>query len=105
MPPARSAAYKGQRLQDDCAPVRPRKAIRCGRVDRGVPRECRLERAPSAATVVALGPGVTAGVGAPLDFAEYEAENGATNGRIVGPDESAGLLSRGITDLRDLLPM
>ena len=43
---------------------------------------------PSAATVVALDPGVTAGVGAQLDFAEYEAENGATNGRIVGPDRT-----------------
>jgi len=45
-----------------------------------------LSGQPSAATVVALDPGVTAGVGAPPDFVEYEAENGATNGRIVGPD-------------------
>ena len=47
-----------------------------------------LSGQPSAATVVALDPGVTAGVGAPLDFAEYEAENGVTNGRIVGPDRT-----------------
>src|SRR3984893_2939149 len=47
-----------------------------------------LSGQPSAATVGALDPGVTAGVGAPLDFAEYEAENGVTNGRIVGPDRT-----------------
>jgi hypothetical protein len=47
-----------------------------------------LSQQPSAATVVALDPGVTAGVGAPLEFVEYEAENGATNGRIVGPDRT-----------------
>jgi hypothetical protein len=43
---------------------------------------------PSAATVVALDPAITAGVGAPLEFAEYEAENGSTNGHIVGPDRT-----------------
>ena len=43
---------------------------------------------PSAATVVALDPSVTAGVGSPLEFVEYEAENGATHGRIVGPDRT-----------------
>jgi len=41
---------------------------------------------PSPATVVALDPKITAGVGAHLDFVEYEAESGATNARIVGPD-------------------
>jgi len=41
---------------------------------------------PSPATVVALDPKITAGVGARLDFVEYEAESGATNARIVGPD-------------------
>jgi hypothetical protein len=41
---------------------------------------------PSPATVVALDPKITAGVGAQLDFVEYEAENAATNGRIIGPD-------------------
>ena len=41
---------------------------------------------PSPATVVALDPKITAGVGARLDFVEYEAESAATNARIVGPD-------------------
>jgi hypothetical protein len=41
---------------------------------------------PSPATVAALDPKITAAVGARLDFVEYEAESGATNGRIVGPD-------------------
>jgi Pectate lyase superfamily protein len=48
---------------------------------------------PSAATVVALDPGVTAGVGASLEFVEFEAENGATNGRIVGPDRTFATLA------------
>jgi hypothetical protein len=47
-----------------------------------------LSKQPSAATVVALDPRVTAGVGSPLEFVEYEAENGTTNGRIVGPDRT-----------------
>jgi hypothetical protein len=47
-----------------------------------------LSKQPSAATVVALDPSVTAGVGSPLGFVEYEAENGATNGRIIGPDRT-----------------
>jgi hypothetical protein len=58
---------------------------------------------PSAATVVALDPGVTAGVGAPLDFTEYEAENGATNGRIVGPDRSFGTLASEASGRRAVL--
>jgi hypothetical protein len=37
-------------------------------------------------TVVALDPKITAGVGARAGFEEYEAENAATNARIVGPD-------------------
>src|SRR5258708_1591019 len=41
---------------------------------------------PSPATVVALDPKIAAGVGARLGFVEYEAENGTTNARIVGPD-------------------
>jgi hypothetical protein len=45
-----------------------------------------LSRPPSPATVVALAPKVTAGVGARLDFVEYEAENAVFHGRIVGPD-------------------
>ena len=52
-----------------------------------------LSAQPTAATVVALEPGVVAGVGAPLDFAEYEAENGVTNGRIVGPDRNFATLA------------
>jgi hypothetical protein len=49
-----------------------------------------LSKQPSAATVVALDPGVTVGVGSPLEFVEYEAENGATNGRIVEPARAPG---------------
>ena len=52
-----------------------------------------LSAQPTAATVVALEPGVVAGVGAPLDFAEYEAENGVTNGRIAGPDRNFATLA------------
>jgi len=48
---------------------------------------------PSPATVVALDPKITAGVGAHLDFVEYEAENGATNARIVGPDVAFTMLA------------
>ena len=57
----------------------------------------------SAATVVALEPGVTAGVGAPLDFAEYEAENGATNAHIVGPDDSFTTLAAEASGRRAVL--
>jgi hypothetical protein len=35
-----------------------------------------------------LDPRITAGVGAPLEFVEYEAENGAGNGRLVGPERT-----------------
>jgi len=58
---------------------------------------------PSAATVVALEPGVTAQVGAPLDFTEYEAENGTTNGRIVGPDRTFGTLASEASGRRAVL--
>ncbi len=47
-----------------------------------------LSDPPSAATVAALQPGITAGVGSPPDFVEYEAENAVTNGHIVGPDRT-----------------
>jgi hypothetical protein len=47
-----------------------------------------LSKQPSAATVVALSPAATAGVGASLEFVEYEAENGVSNGRVVGPDRT-----------------
>jgi Pectate lyase superfamily protein len=58
---------------------------------------------PSSATVVALDPGVTAGVGAPLEFAEYEAENGTTNGRIVGPDRTFATLASEASGRRAVL--
>jgi hypothetical protein len=56
-----------------------------------------------AATVVALDPSVTAGVGAPLEFAEYEAENGTTNGRIVGPDRTFTTLASEASGRRAVL--
>jgi hypothetical protein len=62
-----------------------------------------LSGQPSAATVVALDPGVTAGVGAPLDFAEYEAENGSTNGRIIGPDRTFATLASEASGRRAVL--
>jgi hypothetical protein len=58
---------------------------------------------PSAATIVALNPGVTAGVGAPLDFTEYEAENGVTNGRLVGPDRTFATLASEASGRRAVL--
>jgi alpha-1,3-glucanase-like protein len=58
---------------------------------------------PSAATVVALDPGVTAGAGAPLDFTEYEAENGVTNGRLIGPDRTFGTLASEASGRRAVL--
>jgi Pectate lyase superfamily protein len=57
----------------------------------------------SVATVVALDPGVSAGVGAPLEFVEYEAENGATNGRIIGPDRTFGTLASEASGRRAVL--
>ena len=62
-----------------------------------------LSKPPSAATVVALDPGVTAGVGSPLEFVEYEAENGATNGRIVGPDRTFTTLASEASGRRAVL--
>ena len=58
---------------------------------------------PSAATVVALDPSVTAGVGSQLDFVEYEAENAATNGRIVGPDRTFTTLASEASGRRAVL--
>jgi Pectate lyase superfamily protein len=58
---------------------------------------------PSPATVVALDPAATAGVGAPLDFVEYEAENAATNGRIVGPDRTFATLASEASGRRAVL--
>jgi len=62
-----------------------------------------LSGQPSAATVVALDPGVTAKVGAPLEFVEYEAENGVTNGRIVGPDRTFTTLASEASGRRAVL--
>jgi hypothetical protein len=62
-----------------------------------------LSGQPSTATVVALDPGVAAGVGAPLDFVEYEAENAATNGRIVGPDRTFATLAAEASGRRAVL--
>jgi hypothetical protein len=62
-----------------------------------------LSGQPPAVTVVALQPGATAGVGAPLDFAEYEAENAVTNGRIVGPDRAFGTLAAEASGRRAVL--
>jgi hypothetical protein len=52
---------------------------------------------------VALDPRVTSGVGAPLEFVEYEAENGATNGRIVGPDRTFSALASEASGRRAVL--
>jgi Alpha-1,3-glucanase catalytic domain D1/Alpha-1,3-glucanase catalytic domain D2 len=62
-----------------------------------------LSQQPSAATVVALDPGVTAGVGSPVEFVEYEAENAATNGRIVGPDRTFTTLASEASGRRAVL--
>jgi hypothetical protein len=62
-----------------------------------------LSGQPSAATVVALEPGVTAGVGAPHEFVEYEAENAVTNGRIVGPDRTFATLASEASGRRAVL--
>jgi hypothetical protein len=62
-----------------------------------------LSEQPSAATVVALDPSLTAGVGSPLEFVEYEAENGTTNGRIVGPDRTFTTLASEASGRRAVL--
>ena len=41
--------------------------------------------------------------GAPLEFVEYEAENGATNGRIVGPDRTFATLASEASGRRAVL--
>jgi hypothetical protein len=62
-----------------------------------------LSRQPSAATVVALDPSVTAGVGSPVEFVEYEAENAVTNARIVGPDRTFTTLASEASGRRAVL--
>jgi hypothetical protein len=58
---------------------------------------------PSAATVAALDPSVTAGVGSPPDFVEYEAENGVTNGHVIGPDRTFTTLASEASGRRAVL--
>jgi hypothetical protein len=48
---------------------------------------------PTPATVAALAPQATLGRGARAPFVEYEAENGLTNGEIIGPDRTFTTLS------------
>jgi Pectate lyase superfamily protein len=62
-----------------------------------------LGEQPSAATIVALEPGIIAGVGARLEFTEYEAENAATNGEIVGPDRTFTTLASEASGRRAVL--
>jgi hypothetical protein len=47
---------------------------------------------PTPPTIAGLPPQQTRGRGAELGFAEYEAENGRTNGRVIGPDRAFGTL-------------
>ena len=44
-------------------------------------------------TIAALPSSVTGGVGAPVSFVEYEAENAVSHGRVVGPDRTFGTLA------------
>ena len=62
-----------------------------------------LGEQPSAATIVALEPGIIAGVGARLEFTEYEAENAATNGEIIGPDRTFTTLASEASGRRAVL--
>ena len=52
-----------------------------------------LANRASTETIAALPSSVTAGVGAPLSFVEYEAENAVSHARIVGPDRTFGTLA------------
>jgi hypothetical protein len=47
----------------------------------------------STETIAALPTSVTSGVGAPLPFVEYEAENAVSHARIIGPDRTFGTLA------------
>lgn len=49
--------------------------------------------APTLATIAALDPATVAGRGAPVPFVEYEAENGVTDGAVIGPDRSFGTIA------------
>lgn len=49
--------------------------------------------AATPATVAALDPAIVARRGAPVPFVEYEAENGVTDGVLLGPDRSFGTIA------------
>jgi hypothetical protein len=57
----------------------------------------------STETIAALPSSITAGVGASLPFVEYEAENGVSHGRIVGPDRTFGTLAAEASGRRAVL--
>ena len=57
----------------------------------------------STETIAALPSSVTSGVGAPLSFVEYEAENVVSHGRIVGPDRTFGTLAAEASGRRAVL--
>ena len=57
----------------------------------------------STETVAALPSSVTSGVGAPLSFVEYEAENAVSHARIVGPDRTFGTLAAEASGRRAVL--
>jgi hypothetical protein len=62
-----------------------------------------LASRPSTNTIAALPPNLTAGVGAPLTFLEYEAENAVSHGRIVGPDRTFTTLAAEASGRRAVL--
>jgi len=49
--------------------------------------------APTLATIAALDPAAVAGRGAPVPFVEYEAENGVSDGALIGPDRRFGSIA------------
>ena len=57
----------------------------------------------STQTIAALPLSVTSGVGAPLSFVEYEAENAVSHARIVGPDRTFGTLAAEASGRRAVL--
>ncbi|HTD75372.1 MAG TPA: glycosyl hydrolase family 28-related protein [Steroidobacteraceae bacterium] len=57
----------------------------------------------STETIAALPSSVTSGVGAPLSFVEYEAENAVSHARIVGPDRTFGTLAAEASGRRAVL--
>jgi Pectate lyase superfamily protein len=58
---------------------------------------------PSTETIAALPLSITSGVGAPLSFVEYEAENAVSHARIVGPDRTFGTLAAEASGRRAVL--